>query len=279
VPHAVIRIAEHERQLLDNHGVAFIRLRFAKIARLCLGHQVVLYQSARNIGAYKLPVGYFAIARVANLLQLPGANSRRCALYLDEFIPLDPARTMVELGRAVEPGLMATAGHFEGWKASEDVRPISDEQFQSFLAERQGVPSTSELDPTAMVPVEYLNRRGEYRDPIFRQLLLEAYCGICAISGVSLPFARRCGLEAAHIVPYALRPKNEVTAGILLAPTWHDRFDEGAIIIHDDYTWFPVIEDGDTDAISSRRLLLPARKSEWPDIKLLREKRKLFGFL
>jgi hypothetical protein len=152
VPHAVIRIAEHERKLLDNHGVAFIRLRFAKIARLCLGHQVVLYQSARNIGAYKLPVGYFAIARVANLLQLPGANSRRCALYLDDFIPLDPARTMVELGRAVEPGLMATAGHFEGWKASEDVRPISHEQFQSFLTERQGVPSPPELDPTAMVP-------------------------------------------------------------------------------------------------------------------------------
>ena len=72
-------------------------------------------------------------------------------------------------------------------------------------------------------------------------------------------------------------PYDVVTAGILLAPTWHDRFDSRAIIVHDDHSRTAVVEDTDTLAIELRRLRLPFLAEQWLDRTLLRQKRALFG--
>lgn len=62
----------------------------------------------------------------------------------------------------------------------------------------------------------------------FRQALLRAYGGICAIS--QCPISQV--LEAAHIHPYRGTKTNHVTNGILLRSDFHLLFDLGLIAVH-----------------------------------------------
>ncbi|MDG1419075.1 MAG: HNH endonuclease signature motif containing protein [Maricaulis sp.] len=61
----------------------------------------------------------------------------------------------------------------------------------------------------------------------FRQKLLEAYGGRCAVTGTS----EVSSLQAAHIVPYNGKKTNHVSNGILLRADIHNLFDMGLLYI------------------------------------------------
>lgn len=73
-------------------------------------------------------------------------------------------------------------------------------------------------------------RRGQ---PAFRRRDLDAYGGICAVSG----FGTSVVLEAAHIIPYRGDHTNQVCNGILLRADLHTLFDLGLLRIEPTTYW------------------------------------------
>ena len=90
----------------------------------------------------------------------------------------------------------------------------------------------------------------------FRQALLLAYEGRCAITGCDVEPA----LEAAHVADW--RSENDAGAGILLRTDLHRLFDDGLLVIDRDYTviaapsWYRGLE--------GVRLRLPKSRFQWP---------------
>lgn len=268
MPYALIRITEHDRELLEKHSIVRIRRQFADLARKFCGHPVLLYQSVRQPGRAQISVGFFATA------------------YLEDVLPetADNAFSSIFLGgaRSIHRGFEQDheTGDLErlspGWNASADVQEISADLFHK-MAGQDTQASFVRTEPAQGVLVpRFRTRRQEVRDPKFQERVYRAYRGQCAISGITLlnPDGT-CGLEAAHIVPHSTSPHHLASAGLLLAPTWHSRFDGGAIIVNDDYSWSARVDDRDTQQIAHRRLLLPLFRSDWPELTLLKRKREL----
>ncbi len=74
------------------------------------------------------------------------------------------------------------------------------------------------VDARRRIMAAIVQREGQ---PAFRQALIEAYGGVCAISGCTVEAL----LEAAHIVPYSGPHTNVVENGLLLRADWHKMFD------------------------------------------------------
>lgn len=275
MPHAVIRVSENHREKLARDGKIPIRLQFVELARRCRGWRVVLYQSARQAGPPSEAVGYFATAVVTAVLVLEGRDVR-AELLVADLRPLENPQPMFVQGGFREEGLQTSAGQFDGWLAAKDVREITPEQYRDLAEGDDQVPFTGSPDDLLPVPSFQTHRR-QIRDRSLRGLVYQAYGGKCAISGVSLLYPNgKCGLVAAHIFPYAIERHDSVKDAILMAPNWHSRFDDGGIIIHDDYSWTAIVEDSETLTIRDRRLHLPILKTERPDRGLLARKRALF---
>lgn len=90
--------------------------------------------------------------------------------------------------------------------------------------------STAPFDPTDVADgrrrtlAAIVQRQGQQK---FRQAVLEAYRGRCAVSGCDVKEA----LEAAHIYPYQGGDTNAVTNGLLLRADLHTLFDLGFVTI------------------------------------------------
>jgi predicted restriction endonuclease len=82
-----------------------------------------------------------------------------------------------------------------------------------------------EADPVAY---ELVQRRLRRHQSAFRDNLMRAYEGRCAISGTAVPAV----LEAAHIEPHVDRGDNSAGNGLLLRSDLHALFDEGLLRIH-----------------------------------------------
>lgn len=92
-------------------------------------------------------------------------------------------------------------------------------------ADRQGDFEPGSIqDARERAVASIVRRRGQ---PAFRQRLLEAYGGTCAVTGCDLPDA----LEAAHITPYRGPETNHPTNGLLLRSDIHTLFDLGLIAV------------------------------------------------
>jgi putative restriction endonuclease len=108
-------------------------------------------------------------------------------------------------------------------------------------------------------------RRGQRK---FRDALLSAYDGACAISG-----CRVLGvLEAAHIVPYEGRATNHVTNGLLLRADLHTLFDSGLISIdakRQTVRLDPSLRESEYWAFHGRKLRLPRKVSQRPSAAAL----------
>ncbi|WP_316184615.1 HNH endonuclease [Bradyrhizobium sp. SZCCHNRI1003] len=78
---------------------------------------------------------------------------------------------------------------------------------------------------TQRVTRAIIARRGQAR---FRQALLNAYEGRCAVTGCTEVNV----LEAAHIVGHRSRGRYEVANGLLLRADWHTLFDLGLWAVH-----------------------------------------------
>ncbi len=101
--------------------------------------------------------------------------------------------------------------------ASGPTREMLEQETKA-AEESGGFSPTDEVGERQRVLAAIVRRRGQ---PAFRQALLEAYDGRCAITGCNVPDA----LEAAHIRPYSSRPTNAISNGILLRADIHTLFD------------------------------------------------------
>jgi hypothetical protein len=272
MPHAMVRISEHQRETLLQHKVVRIRQQFAETARACYGAPVLVYQSVRQAKSPDDPVGCFAMAIMGLVLEVPG-DSKHFDVVMEELRPL----TTPHHGMGDNLDMATKRGRIRGWVMASDVRVIS-EQLYLDVAGRDAVASQAHLKARPYEAPHFRNELIQVRDAAFHRRLYEAYEGKCAISAVTMCINGQCGLQAAHCYPVSQEPRFDVSAGILLAPSWHARLDLGQIIINDDYSWTAVVEDSDTLAITNRSLLLPVSENEKPDRELLRKRRAMFGF-
>ncbi len=120
---------------------------------------------------------------------------------------------------------------------------------------------------------------------IFRQALLKAYGGRCALSGVG--FSEM--LDAAHIIPWSqcspdlkMNPRN----GILMLCCYHRLFDIGILSIDEDYRVVfsnmtgVKLTNADQALVSSlhgKDISLPKNKAFWPDKRLIRKRNERIG--
>lgn len=273
MPHAVIRIPVEGRSLLEDHQLVRIRSMFADLAHTCIGHRVVLYQSVRQSHLSAEDVGYFATAEIERVLPQPDNNGYH-PLFLIALEPIEVS------GFAAKPQSQAAFEPISGWAAAADVREITAAEFTALTGKSGRDDVGFERTTEPMLLPRFRMRLQSVRDRTFREAVYRAYRGQCAISKVTLlGDSGVCGLQAAHIVRHRYSPHQRASAGILLAPSWHDRFDRGAIVISDDYTWSPIDEDFDTLAIEDRRLLLPLSTEDWPDRALLAQRRARRGVI
>ncbi|WP_259756975.1 HNH endonuclease [Pseudomonas sp. GCEP-101] len=106
-------------------------------------------------------------------------------------------------------------------------------------------------------------RRGQ---TAFRQALIEAYRGTCAITGCTAVDV----LEAAHIVPYKGEHTNRVDNGLLLRADIHSLFDLGFLWIELGVVKLAAHLLGtEYGELSGRRLRLPLRTYDQPSGKAL----------
>jgi hypothetical protein len=276
VPHAVIRVSAEDRKMLAQDGLVSVRIQFASEIRRCFGYGVVLYQSSRQRSGSAAGVGYFAMATVVGHPS-EQVGSDRCTVALRGVVPLEGFLGMLEDGVPIEEDLLTAEGKFKGRRAALDVREISDAEFERLVRGREAN-EQAPLIVTDQPPIRRIRaRRQTLRNAAFSSNVYQEYRGLCAISKIELlGLNGYSGLQAAHIFPYEMEPHDEVCAGILLAPSWHERFDNGAITIHEDYTWSANISDSETDAIKTKTLSLPFQSANWPDLELLRRKNALF---
>ena len=116
-------------------------------------------------------------------------------------------------------------------------------------------------------------RRGQ---KAFRQSLLRAYEGKCAITGCAVPDV----LEASHIYPYQGPKTNHVTNGLLLRADIHTLFDCGLITIDPDTLMVLTNEqlrDSNYRAYDNRRLRVPQNPAQQPSATALRMRRAISG--
>lgn len=99
--------------------------------------------------------------------------------------------------------------------------------------------------------------------PAFRQALLLAYGGRCAISGCAVAEL----LEAAHIVPYRGAHTNVVANGLLLRADWHKLFDLHLFCIDPETLRIrlgPDLKRSDYRLFEGRTLRRPERSTQTP---------------
>jgi predicted restriction endonuclease len=178
-------------------------------------------------------------------------------------------------------------GWENGWFHLEGLRPVelapflgqtatSEAELANVLSE---VASGGEFDPTSLederkkVLASIVRRQGQ---PAFRQALLIAYEGRCAISACSAAQA----LEAAHIVPFTGPSTNSVTNGLLLRSDIHTLFDLRLLSVSpsDKTVWVsPLLDGTEYEKFRGTKLRLPRHTGEMPSPTALSEHWKAAG--
>lgn len=128
-------------------------------------------------------------------------------------------------------------------------------------------------DERAKTLREIVERRGQ---PAFRNKLIAAYGGRCAVTGCDAVAA----LEAAHIVPYTGPQSNHVTNGLLLRADIHTLFDLDLIGINPESLtiWLaPAIKGTVYATMQGQELLLPTKAANAPNHEVLVERWKRFA--
>ena len=132
-------------------------------------------------------------------------------------------------------------------------------------SEQQDFEPTSQEDARQRTIAAIVRRQGQ---PEFRNKLIRAYEGRCAITGCAAIEA----LEAAHIEPYMGKRTNVVANGLLLRADIHTLFDRGYISI--DAQSMSVIVDtklGGTEyaELRGKRIFRPRNRADRPNRKAL----------
>jgi hypothetical protein len=140
--------------------------------------------------------------------------------------------------------------------------------------ERMGYGQDPELrdEPSTELPERVwraiTERRGQ---PTFREQLLRAYGGRCAVTGCDAEAA----LEAAHIRGYAETGEQDVTNGLLLRADIHTLFDLGLVRIDPEtlrVALAPELRGTCYGELQGRELRLPERQADGPSRDALRKR-------
>lgn len=109
---------------------------------------------------------------------------------------------------------------------------------------------------TPVAEIRKTTRERRPRQAAFRQALLRAYGGRCAVTGCDVEPA----LEAAHVADW--QSENDPGAGILLRADLHNLLDAGLFVIGRDYT----VRSAPPyyRALEGTRLRLPKNRLHWP---------------
>lgn len=132
---------------------------------------------------------------------------------------------------------------------------------------------TSVEDARERISRSLTRRRGQTP---FRDALIAAYNGRCAITGCSVLDV----LEAAHIHPYRGPDTNKVTNGLLLRSDVHTLFDCCLLAIDADTMTVlvaPQLRDSEYGALHGRRLCAPRNAAQQPNTEALNMQRKTSG--
>ncbi len=115
---------------------------------------------------------------------------------------------------------------------------------------------------------------------VFRNNLLKAYNGRCAISDRFLQYKHINILEAAHIIPVSQGGSYNTDNGMLMTPDLHKAFDEGAFTIDEEYNLIVYKDVEESDYIPKERKVVnfPEKEEDYPSLISLNYHRKyIFG--
>lgn len=246
------------------------------------------------------PRGYFAVAKIAQIVPKPGVESRYLAVIAPgSFLPFDREVPRLLNGRPFEAALTAPDGTPKAGGAQQlAVRRLPEREFAEIV--RLGLPadlerieaarydpSRPELDDSALAfdrpVVERLVSR-PFRDVAFRRKVRVAYDYRCAVSGLRLRNGGgRPEVQAAHIRPVDKQGSDSVRNGLALSGTLHWMFDRGLLSVADDGSILVSRnkvpgEVVDRLIVPGGKLCLPGDKRDWPHPENLRWHREnVFG--
>jgi putative restriction endonuclease len=272
--------------------------RYLDAAQSGIGDWVVYRKPRRGEG---MP-GYFAVGRLIAVEPDPHDASSSYA-RIDQYLPFDAVVPQQDRdGRQFEAILRAATPNARGSAIQgRSIRPVSAEDFAAIVL--AGLHAT--LDPTNATRLELdvmqsdpetqsllhaplkvkereirtilLNRK--IRDAAFRGAVCAAYDNTCAITGFSIVNGGgRSEVQAAHIWPVADGGPDIVQNGLALSSTIHWLFDRRLISVSDDYRLLVSHNKIPKDlqqlfANQLRRIRLPSRQADWPNLAYLRRHR------
>jgi len=199
------------------------------------------------------PRGYFAVAKIKDVIPKPDAPGRYLALIESgSFLPFDAEVPRLMDGLPLEASLIGEDGLAKKGGAQQlAVRRLAEPDFARIVS--LGLPEDliaredSRYDPprdeAAEAPAlfqrpvtERLTRRA-YRDVAFRRKVREAYDFRCALSGLRLRNGGgRPEVQAAHIIPVEKNGSDAVRNGLALSGTLHWMFDRGLVSVAEDHS-------------------------------------------
>ena len=245
----------------------------------------IIYYEPRKVAETR---GYFAIAKVREIISDPGAPGMYLAL-IEPGSYLDFANPVAFNGATgpIEQGVLNDQGRISG-RAQSAVRPISPSDFKRItdLGFEERVPLLPRLDDDVssagfdetQAPFQFDQQRDRtsvivsriMRDRVFRRVVLRAYDERCAITGLKLINGRgRAEVAAAHIRPVEASGPDIVSNGLALSGTAHWMFDRGLISLADDLEILVSRQTNDPESVRSMinrsgRALAPQRISDRP---------------
>jgi putative restriction endonuclease len=269
----------------------FPRMYLSRV-RDAVGDWIVYYEPTKVKGTR----GYFAVAKVADVVADPSTPDRYLALIAPgTYLPFTMEIPFMLPGGPAESGLLNARGRLSG-RAQAAVRPLSAEDFNRIvslgLADGDTVlpragdehaidPNVSELDDNRQVPFEIERDRASFllsrpiRDRVFRTLVLRAYDQRCAVTGFKfINGGGRAEVAAAHIRPVEANGPDDIRNGVALSGTAHWMFDRGLISFADDLTILISRHVNDRDGVvslinPSGRLIGPAQVGQRPHPRFL----------
>lgn len=244
---------------------------YLKAVQEAVGDWVIYYEPVKAG-----PRGYFATARISEVIEKPRTEGRYLALIEPgSYLPFDRNIARLLDGRPLESSLADADGLPKaGGAVQSAVRRLSEADFARIInlglpqdleeqEARRYDPERHELDDVAILfdrpVVERLTRR-PYRDIAFRRKVREAYAYRCAMSGLQLRNGGgRPEVQAAHIRPVEHQGSDSVRNGLALSGTLHWMFDRGLISIAEDCQTILVSRNKVPDDVV-RRLIRPEGK-------------------
>ena len=263
--------------------------QYLRRVEACVGDWIIYYEP-RKVAETR---GYFAIAKVREVISDPGAPGMYLAL-IEPGSYLDFANPVPFNGATgpIEQGVLNDQGRISG-RAQSAVRPISPSDFNRIinLGFEERIPLLPRLDDFSssgfdeeQTPFGFDQQRDRtsftvsriVRDRIFRRVVLRAYDERCAITGLKLiNGSGRAEVAAAHIRPVEASGPDIISNGIALSGTAHWMFDRGLIGVADDLEILISRQTNDLQGVrsiinKSGRALAPLRMSDRPHPHFLR---------